>query len=200
MNHHQLQQALKLLREEGKDVKVKLNSKTCVLQAEYNRIQQEAVTAEETAVYQIITENGLISLETNHESIEEFISSGVLDSCVNVDRYECGDVRNFDANTLYCELPTSSQVDAEYQKPYEEMAQALSDLSGIEAENIYLKIENVAENMFLPPQNIYKIFGHKKQFSEYEVESKMIKNKRTCLVGAHDALADAKGVRQGFVL
>jgi uncharacterized protein (DUF433 family) len=109
MTHYQLQQALKLLREEGKEVRVKLNSKTCTLQAEYNRIQEETTT-EETAKYQIITKDGLISLETNHESVEEFISSGVLDNCVNVERYECGSVRNFNTETLYCELPVPIEI------------------------------------------------------------------------------------------
>jgi hypothetical protein len=119
MTHYQLQQALKTLRDQGYDVKVKLNAKTFLLQAEYDRLQQEISAVEtvelsEPEVYQIITETGFVSLTTNHESTEEFINSGILDNCVNVENWDCGDVRNFNPDTLYCELLTPRNIAAEY--------------------------------------------------------------------------------------
>jgi hypothetical protein len=117
MTHRELQTAIKTLRDSGVLGTPALNSKAIVLQAwleSYNR--KQAITVEEVpepVIYEVETVNGTLTLATNHESAEEFINSGILENCVNVENWDCGDVRTFNTDTLYCELPTRN-IAAEY--------------------------------------------------------------------------------------
>jgi hypothetical protein len=119
MTHYQLQQALKTLRDQGYDVKVKLNAKTFLLQAEYDRLQQE-ITAVEAVEVPAEYPKGVdpytgfsTSYEPPMDEYEQY-RVNLLENCVNVEYYSNGVVRDVNTDTLYCELPTPRNIAAEY--------------------------------------------------------------------------------------
>lgn len=90
-----------------------------------------------------------------------------------------------------------SPIPAEYKKTYQQLADALSTLSGIPSEEIYVKKIEEQEHPFAPIVETYEVFGAG-TYSSYDVNKAWPAPKTT--PGSYDWMADLRGIRQGFVL
>lgn len=58
----------------------------------------------ETYRYYVHTDRGMIPVESIADSEETFANSGIFDNCVNVGRWDNGNIKSFNSETLWCEL------------------------------------------------------------------------------------------------
>ena len=103
MRHYQLQQALKALRDQGYDVRPKLNSKTFILQAEYDRLQKQI--SEAVAVPEVVEAVEVVEVIAIPEVSEVVEAVGVSAVTEGIEGLDSSD--EIDANLIaYYSSPT----------------------------------------------------------------------------------------------